>query len=496
MTDYSHFQSDSGFIHQGMLVKRSRHATFGREQFKKRNFLLTDTKLYYFEGPDLKSCKLGEQLSLKTFRAIEEADGSVLARQFMFQIVYDEASAKGSASVTKTLYLVAPTMDEMNQWIEILRTTCSLRHNVTSKHTYYHPAPSVKGSYSCCSSNDTRGCKKCFNWPTDHSLVCTPTGSGATTPVSADAPPNPFGSGTSNSSSPPSKLSHSVSASTFKSNNSNENEIIYMGGGGDDEDDAYDNTNGMSAYAEIKPKQKRHTEPNRIVKDDGQMAYAQVLPKHKRKQQQQQRKKEEEEEGDYANATATQGGTQSIYENDDTNDPPDMDDIYANATAEDKLDSKAYATIDLANKRSNSSDGSPPKIPAKKGGERVKGYTDPEEIHLGQWLKSKASRDQAVVALKRTNYGPGSYCIRPDSSGTKKVLTILCEDGEASHFRFAETMKGGKKVFHCPDIPELGDLTFKDIPSCLQHIKEGDSLMLLSVNIGTCIPCPPNLRAT
>eukprot|EP00039_Didymoeca_costata_P007799 m.104087 g.104087 ORF g.104087 m.104087 type:complete len:465 (+) comp13832_c1_seq2:1416-2810(+) len=459
MTDHSNYLKEGNNLYNGVLVKRSRHTTFGREQFKKRYFVLTEEKLVYFEGLDLKSCTQRDSIPVKSLRAIERANGEALGKKQMFQIIYDNPG-KGNT----TLYLIAPSVTEMVSWIESLRSACLLPQNISNKLTFYHKAPIIKGSFGCCGSSELKGCSKTTVIQSIEATAYDDT-------VYSSTEEKPEGKQEIVYSSTPSQgIIYSSTDAT--------QDIVYSEahkGGADGPSSV--NYVDMQAYSKVAPKGKRSSDPGGKQYKQPEISantapYATVVPKAKRKSK---------DDKPPPSETYEQLLKEDLEDEPTDNEKPkpgagNDDGLYANADAKSEKSSSPdhpYDRLDI----------SVPPIPKKKSESK-------EDTNLRNWMAATVTRDQAVAALKDSKAGPGSYCIRPDSSGTKKVLTVMCADGEANHFRFANKHVDGESKIYCPDIPELEDQVFDNILSCLERLSKPDGARFLGGRLKTCIPCP------
>lgn len=132
-------------LKEGPLIKRAQgRKRFGRKTFAQRYFKLTTNSLSYSKH---KGKETLYEIPLMHIQAVERLNRDTFKRNNMFQIVQAE----------RILYLQASNCVEEKEWLDPLSKMCSSNADRLSR---YHPAAYVKGSWTCCKSNDKR-CSGC-----------------------------------------------------------------------------------------------------------------------------------------------------------------------------------------------------------------------------------------------------------------------------------------------------------------------------------------------
>ncbi|EDQ89981.1 uncharacterized protein MONBRDRAFT_24955 [Monosiga brevicollis MX1] len=145
-----------GWRKRGVLWKKAQGTSLlGRDNFKRRTFILTDTCLSYYSGVDISEMKQKGQIPLTKIRAVEVAHATPWGRSNMIQVVHDDA----------ILYVDAESQAERQDWIDEIRSACQEGQNVSSKHYNYHPGVFHKGEWTCCATKEQGGgCKPAFKY--------------------------------------------------------------------------------------------------------------------------------------------------------------------------------------------------------------------------------------------------------------------------------------------------------------------------------------------
>ncbi|XP_075051447.1 tyrosine-protein kinase Tec [Mixophyes fleayi] len=120
--------------------------------YKERIFVLTKSRLTYYEGRSEKKNKKGS-VDITKVKCVEVVkNGTDLVpcpNKYAFQVVYD----------TSTLYIFAPTADSRYQWVKCLKDEIKNNNYILSK---YHPQLWSDGVYQCCRQTDklAPGCEE------------------------------------------------------------------------------------------------------------------------------------------------------------------------------------------------------------------------------------------------------------------------------------------------------------------------------------------------
>ncbi|XP_038631459.1 tyrosine-protein kinase BTK isoform X2 [Scyliorhinus canicula] len=120
--------------------------------YKERLFILTDTKISYYEYDSERMKRGGKKGSIdvekiKCVETVTAEDNCPLDRQYPFQVVYDEGP----------LYVFAKNEDVRKQWIKELNSRIRFNQELMQK---YHPCFWMEGEWSCCqqSAKNAPGC--------------------------------------------------------------------------------------------------------------------------------------------------------------------------------------------------------------------------------------------------------------------------------------------------------------------------------------------------
>ncbi|XP_059833342.1 tyrosine-protein kinase BTK isoform X1 [Hypanus sabinus] len=120
--------------------------------YKERLFILTDTKISYYEYFSERMKRGGKKGSIeldkiKCVEMVRAEENCPIERQYPFQIVYDEGP----------LYVFAKNEDVRSQWIKELSSRIRFNQELMQK---YHPCFWIEGEWSCCqqSAKNAPGC--------------------------------------------------------------------------------------------------------------------------------------------------------------------------------------------------------------------------------------------------------------------------------------------------------------------------------------------------
>ncbi|MBN3303803.1 TEC kinase, partial [Amia calva] len=128
-------------ILEGTLIKRSQQKKRTSPlNYKERVFVLTKTKLTYYEGRAEKKSKKGS-IDLPKVKCVEivKNGGEVIPCQnkYPFQVVYD----------VNTLYVFAPTNDTRSVWVQYMKEEIKNNPSIAAK---FHPQFWIDGVWLCC----------------------------------------------------------------------------------------------------------------------------------------------------------------------------------------------------------------------------------------------------------------------------------------------------------------------------------------------------------
>uniref|UniRef100_A0A8C7MTE1 Tyrosine-protein kinase n=1 Tax=Oncorhynchus kisutch TaxID=8019 RepID=A0A8C7MTE1_ONCKI len=135
------------------LMKRSQQKRLTSPlNYKERVFVLTKTKLTYYEFRAEKKFKKGS-IDLQKVRCVEivKNGGGVVTCQnkYPFQVVYDSG----------TLYVFAPSSESRNIWVQIIKEEIKENSVIVAK---FHPEFWLEGVWLCCRQTEklAPGCEK------------------------------------------------------------------------------------------------------------------------------------------------------------------------------------------------------------------------------------------------------------------------------------------------------------------------------------------------
>ncbi|CAN2388468.1 B cell receptor signaling pathway [Pristimantis euphronides] len=144
---------NSEVILEETLIKRSQQKKRTSPlNYKERIFVLTKSKLTYYEGRTEKRNKKGsvDVTKIKCVEAVNsELDQVPCQNKYAFQVVYD----------SNTLYIFAPTAFSRSQWVKSLKREIKYNNLTLSK---YHPQFWADGVYQCCRQTEklAPGCEE------------------------------------------------------------------------------------------------------------------------------------------------------------------------------------------------------------------------------------------------------------------------------------------------------------------------------------------------
>ncbi|MBN3281839.1 RASA3 protein, partial [Polyodon spathula] len=145
--DHKHIETPI-MLKEGFMIKRAQGRNrFGRKNFKKRWFHLTNHEFMYHKNKaDRPLCNI----PIENILAVEKLEESSFKMKNMFQVIQPE----------RTLYIQANNCVEAKDWIDIL-TKVSQRNK--KRLSMYHPSAYLNGHWLCCkaSSDCAAGCSPC-----------------------------------------------------------------------------------------------------------------------------------------------------------------------------------------------------------------------------------------------------------------------------------------------------------------------------------------------
>uniref|UniRef100_H2ZIT7 Tyrosine-protein kinase n=1 Tax=Ciona savignyi TaxID=51511 RepID=H2ZIT7_CIOSA len=141
---------DESEIKVGAMTKRSQQKrSYGPVNFKERVFVLTQSKLSYYEGTIYKRGKVKGSFPVSTITFVGPINDRALNRKSSFQIIHNDCY----------LYCCTRSQDERNEWINAIKQVCQSQNNFLKDH--YHPDIYNNGMWQCCnhSEKNARGCQ-------------------------------------------------------------------------------------------------------------------------------------------------------------------------------------------------------------------------------------------------------------------------------------------------------------------------------------------------
>ncbi|XP_013413800.1 tyrosine-protein kinase Tec-like isoform X1 [Lingula anatina] len=147
-------------VKKDFMIKRAQlRSRFTSENYRSRWFILTSDHLRYHDGGLEKGPgKEKGRLNLAQVKIVENVDNGALDnRQHALQVVYTD----GNTLEFYTLYIIATSEDQRNDWVMTLRDLCS--KNNAKFLDKYHPGvwTTRNRAYSCCGQTDKNapGCE-------------------------------------------------------------------------------------------------------------------------------------------------------------------------------------------------------------------------------------------------------------------------------------------------------------------------------------------------
>nr|XP_033801870.1 tyrosine-protein kinase Tec [Geotrypetes seraphini]XP_033801879.1 tyrosine-protein kinase Tec [Geotrypetes seraphini]XP_033801889.1 tyrosine-protein kinase Tec [Geotrypetes seraphini]XP_033801899.1 tyrosine-protein kinase Tec [Geotrypetes seraphini] len=144
---------NSEIILEEILIKRSQQKKRTSPlNYKERRFVLTRSRLTYYEGrPEKKNKKGSVDLTKVKCVEIVKNDGAFIPCQnkYPFQVVYD----------SNMLYIFAPSADSRYLWVKNLKEEIKVNNHIVAK---YHPQFWTEGTYQCCRQTEklAPGCEE------------------------------------------------------------------------------------------------------------------------------------------------------------------------------------------------------------------------------------------------------------------------------------------------------------------------------------------------
>jgi len=432
MSDHSAVLNECTF--QGELTKRGKgKRAFGRQNFKRRTFVLNQKKLFYYEGTDLSSCVKKGELLLKSIRLVEMVDGDSIGRKHMFLVGYDVSATQHH------LYLQADSDDIRASWIYKIRkgamiAKCRTQRSKVCKGFY------LKGSWSCCDApaEIMAGCTATEKWKAkdgeaaavvynDIADIAVPVVNATTqgahqTESPRSLPPIPAGDGGRSGSG---------------------------GGGG--------GGGGSAAAVPMVRGDVIYSNADDPTIDGGEVIY--------------------EAYG-------------SSDEEDDGGDGAGAEDLYATPKGkgkpQQKRDYENYVSPGVAadvGAGTGAGGGARPALPPKN-------KLSEQQRNIQWWLTSNAGRDEAVEALLQPGITPGCFCIRNNSSGQGKAIVLVSDQGKIRHYRLTESICETGTKYGMQDVKAWSTIQLDSIQSWLDRMSKEDARAEIQTCLTTCVPCP------
>uniref|UniRef100_H2ZIU1 Tyrosine-protein kinase n=1 Tax=Ciona savignyi TaxID=51511 RepID=H2ZIU1_CIOSA len=144
---------DESEIKVGAMTKRSQQKrSYGPVNFKERVFVLTQSKLSYYEGTIYKRGKVKGSFPVSTITFVGPINDRALNRKSSFQIIHNDCY----------LYCCTRSQDERNEWINAIKQVCQSQNNFLKDH--YHPDIYNNGMWQCCNHSE-KNARGSSQWP-------------------------------------------------------------------------------------------------------------------------------------------------------------------------------------------------------------------------------------------------------------------------------------------------------------------------------------------
>eukprot|EP00112_Aurelia_sp_Birch-Aquarium-sp1_P010038 Seg2164.2 transcript_id=Seg2164.2/GoldUCD/mRNA.D3Y31 product="Tyrosine-protein kinase Tec" protein_id=Seg2164.2/GoldUCD/D3Y31 len=148
-----YFSGRNQILKQSVLTKRSQgKSRLSASNYRTRLFVLTPEEISYHEGTEEKKGKQKGCIELSKIKVVEPVEDSALDKKYCFQVQHDDL----------TLYVIANSEEERNEWINSIRYEISQQNRLLLEN--YHPGIFNNGFWSCCKDKvkHAQGCKKTF----------------------------------------------------------------------------------------------------------------------------------------------------------------------------------------------------------------------------------------------------------------------------------------------------------------------------------------------
>lgn len=135
----------------GMMTKRAQQKkSIGPINYKERVFVLTQSKLCYYEGSLTQRGKLKGSIGIETINFVGPIADEALNRTSAFQIRHKDYY----------LYCCAQNKDDRDNWLTLIQQAC--RRKSCQLNSFFHPRIHDRGKWQCCgkTDKDSKGCRK------------------------------------------------------------------------------------------------------------------------------------------------------------------------------------------------------------------------------------------------------------------------------------------------------------------------------------------------
>lgn len=137
-------------LKQGMITKRAQQKkSIGPTNYKERVFVLSNSKLQYYEGSMKQRGKLKGSILINEISFVGPIEDGALNRTSAFQVIHNGYH----------LYCCAKSRSDCEEWIAAIRKAC--RAMQIELETVYHAKIYSGGKWQCCGTTDknSQGCK-------------------------------------------------------------------------------------------------------------------------------------------------------------------------------------------------------------------------------------------------------------------------------------------------------------------------------------------------